>query len=64
MQEMDMTNPGHLFGVSEIEKFYANLLMEEGVIHTFHPTRFSDLLISNMPNLHKKTENKKVHFFF
>ena len=64
LKDSEMSNPGNLYPVMELEKMYSNLLKSDKIHHNNHTTTFTDLLVKYVPGLNKKTANKCVSIFF
>ena len=64
LKDSEMSNPGNLYPVMELETMYSNLLKSDNIHHNNHTTTFGDLLVKYVPSLNKKTANKRVSVFF
>ena len=57
----NLSNPGNLYPVMELETIYSDLLKSDNIHHNNHATTFTDWLV---PSLNKKTANKHVSVIF
>ena len=64
LKDSEMSNPGNLYPVMELETMYSDLLKSDNIHHNNHTTTFADLLVKYVPGLNKKTANKRVSVFF
>ena len=51
LKDSEMSNPGNLYPVMELETMYSNLLKYDNIHHNNHSTTFADLLVKNVPGL-------------
>ena len=64
LKNSEMSNPGNLYPVMELETMYSDLLKSDNIHHNNHTTTFADLLVKYVPGLNKKTANKHVSVIF
>ena len=64
LKDSEMSNPGNLYPVMELETMYSDLLKSDNIHHNNHTTTFADLLVKYVPGLNKKTVNKHVGVIF
>ena len=64
LKDSQMSNPGNLYPVMELETMYSDLLKSDNIHHNNHANTFADLLVKYVPGLNKKTANKRVSVFF
>ena len=64
LKDSEMSNPGNLYPVMELETMYSDLLKSDNIHHNNHTTTFADLLVKYVPGLNKKTGIKRVSVFF
>ena len=57
----NLSNPGNVYPVMELETIYSDLLKSDNIHHNNHAATFTDLLV---PSLNKKTANKHVSVIF
>ena len=64
MEDSELSNPGNLYPVMELETMYSDLFKSDNIHHNNHTSTFTDLLIKYVPGLNKKTANKHVSVIF
>ena len=64
LKDSEMSNPGNLYFVTELETMYSDLLKSDSIHHNNHTITFAGLLVKYVPDLNKKTANKRVSVFF
>ena len=64
LEDSELSNPGNLYPVMELETMYSDLFKSDNIHHNNHTTTFADLLVKYVPGLDKKTANKRVSVFF
>ena len=64
MEDSELSNPGNLYPVMELETMYTDLFKSDKNHHNNHTTAFTDLLVKCVPGLNKKTANKHVSVIF
>ena len=64
LKESQMSNPGNLYPLVELETIYYDLLKSDHIHHNNHTITFADLQVKYVPGLNKKTANKRVIVFF
>ena len=64
MEDSELSNPGNLYPVMELETMYSDLFKSDNIHHNNHTTTFADLLVKYVPGLNKKTGIKRVSVFF
>ena len=64
LKDSEMSNPGNLYFVMELETMYSDLLKSDNIHHNNHTITFAGLLVKYVPGLNKKTANKRVSVFF
>ena len=64
LKDSEMSNPGNLYFVMELETMYSDLLKSDNIHHNNHTITFAGLLVKYVPDLNKKTANKRVSVFF
>ena len=63
MEDSELSNPGNLYPVMELETMYSDLFKSDNIHHNNHTT-IADLLVKYVPGLNKKTANKHVSVTF
>ena len=64
LKNSEMSNPGNLYPVMELETMYSDLLKSDNIHHNNHTTTFADLLVKYVPGSKKKTANNCVSVCF
>ena len=64
LKDSELSNPGNIYPVMELETMYSDLLKSDNIHHNNHTTTFTDLLVKYVPGLNKKTANKHVSVIF
>ena len=64
LEDSELSNPGNLYTVMELETMYSDLFKSDNIHHNNHTTTFADLLLKYVPGLNKKTANKHVSVIF
>ena len=64
MEDSELSNPGNLYPVMELEAMYSDLFKSDHIHHNNHTTNLADLLVKYVPGLNKKTANKHVSVIF
>ena len=64
LKDSELSNPGNIYPVMELETVYSDLLKSDNIPHKNHTTTFTDLLVKYVPGLNKKTANKHVSVIF
>ena len=49
LKNSEMSNPGNLYPVMELETMYSDLLKSDNIYHNNHTTTFADLLVKYVP---------------
>ena len=63
-EDREISAPGTIFKVKQLEDTYLNLLQSHGVSCSSHTTRFADIIINRIPELCKITKDKQVCLIF
>ena len=64
MEDSELSNPGNLYPVMELETMYSDLFKSDNIHHNNHTSTFADLLVKYVPGLNKKTANNHVSVIF
>ena len=64
LEDSELSNPGNLYPVMELETVYSDLFKSDNIHHNNHTSTFADLLVKYIPGLNKKTANKHVSVIF
>ena len=64
LKDSELSNPGNIYPVMELETMYSDPLKSDNIHHNNHTTTFTDLLVKYVPGLNKKTANKHVSVIF
>ena len=64
LKDSELSNPGNISPVMELETVYSDLLKSDNIHHKNHTTTFTDLLVKYVSGLNKKTANNHVSVIF
>ena len=64
LKDSEISNPGNLYPVTELEIMYSNLLKSDDIHHNNCTTSFADLVVKYVPDLNKKIASNRVSTFF
>ena len=49
LKDSEMSNPGNVYHVMELETMYSNLLISDNIHHNNNSTTFANLAVKNVP---------------